>query len=403
MKIAFIVGKFPTLSETFILNQITGLIDLGHDVEIFAYEGSFQEKMHSAVVDYKLQDKTHFFNIPPSKTTRILSSIGLITKNLRREPLNILASINLFKYGKQALSLNLLYVLTIFLEKNFDIIYCHFGLIGNLGASLKELGIRGKLVTAFHGADMRIKIDVGKKIYCSLFKKGDKFLISSNYGYKKLLRFGADPKKIMIQPIGIDANKFRKQLQNSKKGSKFRIVTVARLVEEKGIQYGIKAVKEIVRKNERISLEYRIVGEGPMETELKKMVLKLKLSSIVKFLGPMTQEEIVREIKLGNIFLLPSVSESFGVVLLEAQATGLPIVATKVGGIPYAIVNGKSGFLVPAKNFKAMALKIEYLIRNKRLGLKMGEYGKQYVNKNYNISTLNHRLNGVFNELIKEG
>ena len=151
MKIALIIDAFPTLSETFILNQITGLIDMGQDVEIYAQFYPNEKKVHSDIEKYHLMDKVHYFDMPHNKIKRVSKAIFLIITNFYKSPLKILKSLNVFIYGKVALSLKLLYLLIPFLDKNFDILYCHFGTNGILGTYLKEMGVDGKLVTTFHG------------------------------------------------------------------------------------------------------------------------------------------------------------------------------------------------------------------------------------------------------------
>lgn len=396
------VGRFPSLSETFILDQITGLIDLGHDVEIFAQEGNFEGKIHPDILNYKLKNRTHFFITSPQKFNRVLKATSLVIENFHKSPLKILKSLNIFRFGKKALSLSLLNALIYFLDGDFDIIYCHFGPIGNFGACLKQIGIKGRLVTAFHGADMRMEIKKGEKSYHTLFSIGDIFLVTSKYGSKNLIQFGADPKKIIFHPVGVDIRKFSRQLSSFDKenGSKIKIITVARLVEEKGLEHGIRAIKKIVSNNPKINLEYIIIGEGPLEHSLKKLVDDLNLSKTIHFLGSMTQEKVILQMSKAHVFLLPSVSESFGAVLLEAQAMSIPIVTTNIGGVPEAISDQKTGFLVPIENIKAMVLKIESLIKDKKLRLEMGKYGRKYVVRHYNIQDLNDRLNSVFKKLI---
>ncbi len=85
---------------------------------------------------------------------------------------------------------------------------------------------------------------------------------------------------------------------------------------------------------------------------------------------------------------------------MEAQAVGFPIVATKVGGISEVLPDGKSGFLVPARNINEMAKKIEYLIKNPKIRLRMGIYGRKHIIKNYDINKLNSRLIKIFQNLI---
>lgn len=397
MKIAFIVGEFPSLSETFILNQITGLIDLEHDVEIFAQGGNFSGKLHKDVTLYNLQNITHYFNIPSSRIIRIIKASYLIITNFHRSPSKILESLNIFKYGKYALSLNLLYMTLSFLDENFDIIFCHFGPIGNIGACLKQIGVRGKLVTMFHGADIRLGIIKGKNYYKKLFEVGDCFLAISEYNYRNLVHFGANPEKIIYHSVGIDVKKFsRQQPAFVKNNSTIKIITVARLIEEKGLEYGIQVIKKLQKNNPEINLEYLIIGEGPLEVSLKE----LGLNKIIYFLGSMAQEQVIQEMKKAQIFFLPSIAEALPVVLMEAQVVGLPIVATKIGGISEVIVDGKSGFLVPAKDIKAMVEKMEFLIKNHKIRLEMGIYGRKFVEEHYDINKLNSRLVKIFQNLI---
>ena len=398
MKIAFIVGEFPSLSETFILNQITGLLDLGHDVEIFAQKGNFNGKIHPDVIDYNLKNRVHYFNIPPHRIKRIIKAIFFLITNFCRSPIKILKSLNIFRYGKHALSLNLLYATISFLNKDFDIIYCHFGPIGNMGACLKQIGFKGKIVTMFHGSDIRLGIIKGKNYYKKLFEVGDCFLVISKYNYKNLVRFGANPKKIIFHPVGIDINKFTNFL--TRKQKKTIILTVARLIEEKGLSYSLKAIKLLLERNPRLNIKYRIIGDGPLKKNLEEIVKDFNLNDLVDFLGATEQKGVIKEMEKSNIFLLPSIAEALPVVLMEAQAMKLPVITTNVGGIPEVIVDGKSGFLVPSMDIKAMAKKIEYLLRNPKIRLQMGTYGRKHIIKNYDINKLNPRLIKIFQNLI---
>ena len=210
MKIAFILNRFPKLSETFILNQITGLLDLGNHVEIFAQTNSKDNKIHSDIEKYQLMKRVHYFAMPCNKIKRRLKAIFLIIKNFHKAPFKIMKSLNVFRYGKVALSFKLLYLLIPFLDKNFDIVYCHFGNNGILGAYLKEMSVGDKLVTTFHGYDMSsFIISNGNNVYKKLFLNGDLFLPVSDYWKKKLIRIDCNEKKIIVHRMGINLKKFR--------------------------------------------------------------------------------------------------------------------------------------------------------------------------------------------------
>ena len=120
MKIAFIVGEFPALSETFILNQITGLIDLGHEVDIYSRMTPSQGKVHPDVKKYNLYACTYYLNdVPENKIKRVLKAIKLFATHFHKSPLIILKSLNIFKYGREAHSLYNFYHAVAFLRKQY--------------------------------------------------------------------------------------------------------------------------------------------------------------------------------------------------------------------------------------------------------------------------------------------
>jgi len=402
MKIAFIVSKFPSLSQTFILNQITGLINLGCDVEIFARSNPQDKIVHPDVEKYHLIERTYYYNFPRNKIKRVLKAIYLLITNFHKDSIKILKLLNITRNENLSSSLQLFYILIPFLNRKFDIIQCHFGSSGNIGAFLKELGIKGKLVTMFHGYDIRNGIEQGGKIYNQLLNYGDCFLVISDYNYKNLVRFGVKTEKLVFHPVGVEIDKFPFKWKGNKNlPSPIIILTVARLVEEKGLKYSITAIKEILMNNSDLHLKYYIVGEGVLKESLINLVKKLKLGDIVKFLGSMDQLQVAKEMLMAHIFLLPSISEALPVVLMEAQAIGLPIIATDVGSVAEAIVDSRSGFLVPSRDVNALVEKIEYLIEHPEVWPKMGRYGRKFIEENYDIKKLNQRLLEIYQNLIK--
>jgi colanic acid/amylovoran biosynthesis glycosyltransferase len=402
MKIAFLVPQFPKLSETFILNQITGLLDLGCDVQIFAQYHPEEFSCHSDVKKYRLMEKVTYLDYPENRFARTFSALHLLGRYGFKSPLCLLSSLNPFKFGKKAMSLKMLHWVTPFLE-GYDIIQCHFGYSGILGAHLKEAGIKGKLVTMFHGHDIRLGLEKGGHIYFDLFKHGDCFLSISDYNYENLVKFGADPKKIIHHSVGIDLDLFspdEKKVEN--KDGEIVLLTVARLVPVKGLEYGIKAVYEVLRKYPDSSLKYHILGSGPQEAFLKKLTKDYDITEAVIFLGSKGQDQVVEEMNCADIFFLPSVSEALPVCLMEAQAMKLPVIATDVGSVSEVVVNGKSGFLVPERDVEALANKLEYLVEHPEIWPEMGKTGRDYVKKHYDIHRLNDRLFEIFQSLMVE-
>lgn len=406
MKIAFIVNGFPSLSETFILNQITGLLDLGFDVDIFAQFNPNEGKIHSDVKKYRLMDRVYYFNPPYSKIKRILKAIYLTALNFYKGPAKILRAFNIFKYGKESLSLNSLYRVIPFLDKNFDIIHCHFGISGIVGEYLREMKVRGKIITAFYGYDLSAAITDNKSIiYKNLFIKGDLFLPICEYFKKKLINIECDEEKIKIHHMGIDLQKFKLLERKIQSKEDIKILTIARLIEKKGHIYAIKTIEKVSEKHKNI--QYYIVGNGPLKEKLEAQVLEAGIKDNVTFLESANQDECIKLYEEAHIFLLPSVTSENGdqegtpVVLMEAQATGLPVISTYHSGIPEVVIDGKSGFLVPEKDVTALAEKLKYLIEHPETRNKMGKAGRQHIDEKYNIHKLNQKLVTIYENLLE--
>lgn len=410
MKIAFIVGAFPTLSETFILNQITGLLDLGHEVDIFASGRQSEPKVHPDVKKYNLLPRTYYREMPVNKLWRLIKAIWLLVINLPKNPVAILKSLNVLNYGKGALSLRMLYSLLPFLDKSpYDIIHCHFGPNGIVGASLKVLGVEGKLVVTFHAYDLTATLaHEGRDVYHGLFQTADLLMPISNHWKKKLIELGCPPEKIAVHRMGVDTEQFRFTPPDHRNVAPIKLLTVSRLVEKKGLEYGIRAVAMVSQRHPEWSIQYDIVGEGPLRKRLETTVEELGIYIKVNFVGPKTHEEVRDLMMQAHVFLLPSVTaqngdqEGIPVVLMEAMAIGLPVLSTLHGGIPELVLDGQSGFLVPERDVHTLAERLEYLIEHPDLWPAMGRAGRRFVEEQHDIRKLNRRLVEIYETLLTE-
>lgn len=404
MKIAYLLTSFPVLSQTFVLNQITGLKDLGFDVDIFSAYQSNGCKVHEEVKKYRLLDHTVYYNtIPKNKIIRLLKAYRLVLSGLNKKPAVVFNSLNPFKYGRQAVNLNLLYKAIPFTRKKYDIIHCHFGLNGNIAIFFKELGaIEGKIVTTFHGFDIRLT-EQNREIYRELFRKGDLFIAISSYNYDKLIELGADKNKIIYHPVGIDLEKFTpKENITEHQTEQFKLLTVARLVNEKGLHYAIKAIKRVKKIHPDIDIEYNIIGDGYLKKELDELIHNLQLQGCVKLLGAKEQDEIITFLRNSHIFILPSIAEALPVALMEAHAMELPIVATDVGSVKQIVLDGESGYVVKKGDDEALADKISLLLKNPEKLRDMGKAGRRHIEQHYNVRKLNSKLIQIFKNLLNK-
>ena len=408
MRIAFIVGRFPALSETFILNQITGLIDAGHIVDIFSVKRPDETKTHTEIEAYNLLERTHYIDIPNNKLVRAWKALHTIFTHLFTEPLPVLRALNLFRFGKEALSFSLLLTLRPFLDHGpYDILNCHFGKQGLRGMRLKEMGLPGKLVVTFHGYDISQSIsENGHNLYDRLFEHAHLLMPVSEFWKQRLLSMGADPLRVQVHHMGIDVERFEFRPRQHGKSEPVQLFTVGRLVEKKGIEYSLKAVAQVRASHPDWNIRYVIIGDGPLRGSLEAQAQELGLQDTVEFIGSAAQDQVLRYMMESHLFLLPSVISATGdqegipVSMMEAMATGMPVLSTRHSGIPELVDDGKSGFLVEERSVDELAEKLEQMIQRPELWPGMGLRGRAIVENLFNIATLNRDLVLTYRRLL---
>lgn len=409
MRVAFIVGQFPVASKTFILNQIIGLVDRGHEVDIYADVPAYQSPVHADIRNYDLYKNICYeYPLPSEFLARQAEKIKLFAHCFFRNPFAVLNTLNAAKYGQQATSFKLLCRAepAISRPSSYDIVHCHFGLNAIRGLLLKEVkALKGKLVTTFHGVDITKHLQVcGNDMYDQLWAKGDLFLPISDLFLKKIVNLGCQRNKTHVHHMGIDCSKFKYVSRDLSTERPIVLATVNRLVEKKGVEYAIRAVAQLIRKN--IVVQYNIIGEGPMMNDLQQLVRNLNMERHIHFLGWKEQSDVIDILEKSDILIAPSVTSKSGdqegipVALMEAMAMGMPIVSTQHSGIPELVQNNISGFLVPERDVDELANKLEYLAINPNTWSEMGLAGRRIVEEDYNIHHLNDQLVDIYQSLL---
>lgn len=161
-----------------------------------------------------------------------------------------------------------------------------------------------------------------------------------------------DPKaKIEVIPDGIDLQKFpytqhtRTQRNSSSSPNPIKILTIARLIPRKGVQFLIQSLPEVI-KSARKEFIVEIVGDGPYKPGLLDLVKKLNVEHLVRFAGSVSYDELPKRYQEADVFALSSLAEGMPLVALEAMASGLPIVASRVQGLEELVENEKNGYLI---------------------------------------------------------
>jgi colanic acid/amylovoran biosynthesis glycosyltransferase len=410
MRIAFVVNGFPAISETFILDQITGLIDRGHEVDIYASERGAEPTAHGAVSRYGLLDRARFGpSMPSGYLLRVLKGLALAPVRYWRRPLAFLRAVNVFRHGSYAASLRPLYGAVPFLGgRSYDVVHCHYGWNGVLCAVLRDMGLlRGKLVTALHGYDVSAHLrKAGEGAYRILFDRADLLLPVSDRWRRRVLELGCDEGKVRVHHMGVDPARFTFAPRRPDADGTVRIATIGRLVEKKGTEFGIRAVARLAGEGRRI--EYTIVGDGVLKKSLLGLARELGIAPAVRFLGPRRRDEVAEVLARAHIVLAPSVTAADGdqegipVVLMEAMATGAPVVATEHSAIPELVRDGASGHLVPERDVDALAGKLADLIAHPEDWPRLGRAGRAVVEEGYNINKLNDGLVEIYERLVDD-
>jgi len=226
-------------------------------------------------------------------------------------------------------------------------------------------------------------------------KKADAVISLTDDMKEKIKKFC--DRDVIVIPNGIDLKLFE---DISKKGLREKyglnktdkvILYVGTLRPVKGLPNLIEAVKTIDDKNKRLL----IVGRGEERENLENLVKKLEIEKIVTFIGRVPNKEVFEYMAASDILVLPSLSEGFPNVILEAMASGLPVVTTKVGGLPKIVNEGVNGFLVDSKNSKQLSEKIFLLLKDEKL---RGEISKNNLNevKKYSWERVIDQLEKVY-------
>lgn len=401
MKIAYIVQVFPALSESFILSQITGLIDRGHIVEILSLNRSSETTLHDSVIRYQLLSKTSFsYLIPRNKILRRLKAIGLSSIQFLFHPRRIVRLFKACWHGGNQFDFPSLFLGLRCLGKSFDLIHAHFGPSGNTGLALKHIGVAPRLMTTFHNADVRMALAGNRDMYRDLFKGADRLLGCCRFTMDCLLELGADPSIVQEHPMGIDLERFPIRDYSARpQREELLILTVARYAPEKGLEYGIRAFAQVRNRIPYRKMRYEIVGYGPEEDKLYRLIRELRLEGSAILLGPRDYPGVIERLYAADLFLLPSISEALGTVLLEAQAAGLPIVTTDTGGLRFSVVPDRSAFMVPTEDPDALANALCRLIENPQIWPDMARVGREHVENLFDLRQLNRRLEDLCQEL----
>lgn len=405
MKIAVLVWQFPARSETFVLSQIVGLLERGHDVRILAMRGGPAAPTHDEVARRGLMARTWCRPGPPAALPGLLGRAWALGRDALRTPGLALRGRGLprsmrylqaWRDAPGALAVG-----------PCDVVLAQFGTNGLRALALRRLGLlQGRLATVFLGMDLSSYVRRhGEHVYDDLRNEGDLFLPCSDSQRQRLLELGFPPERTCVHHMGFATGRFVFAERRLEPGGEICVASVARLTEKKGLEYGVEAVARLAKRWP--NLRYRIAGEGPLRGALERRIADLDAGGAVQLLGPLGHEQVAALLRESHVLLAPSVTAADGdeegipVALMEAMAAGMPVLSTYHAGIPELVEDGVSGFLVAERNTEALAGALERLLREPERWGAMGRAGRARVEAEFDSDRLNVRLEKMLQDCAK--
>lgn len=352
MRICITRSERHSYSETFIRDQITGLSKLA---EVYT--------IHSGRLPERSEDGGYLSSLP-------FWVLHKIVKSITGQRNNFFGNFGIKKF---------------LVENKIDVVLANYGLTAAHMAPICE-ALQIPLIVIFHGHDATDKKLLRQYVsqYKSLFRIASSIVVVSNDMQKRIVQMGAPQEKMSVVPCGVDLEKFKPlSVQRSR-----MFLAVGRFVPKKGPMNTIKAFYEVWKRNPDAVLIMVGAHKGLHEKCLK-LVASLRMETAVIFPGILKQEDIRVFMSNALAFVQHSMTAANGdmegtpVSILEASASGLPVISTFHGGISDAVIHEKTGFLVEEGDVEGMARYLAKILDDPALGASMGAAGRLHIETNY--------------------
>lgn len=392
MKIAMRLQAFPRLSETFILNQISFLLEKNVEVHLFVNQINYS-------IDLPIFFKKNLFiHIDPSQ-----NKISHFSRRTFRKLQHFKKFISL---NLRSLKLNNRLLETKIPGDVFDVFHCQYAVfipdVIEFSKS-KKYSFR-KLLTNGRGYDVTSEFLKEPQKYIQLFENIDLFLPVSLSLAKNYSEHGFDLKKIHVLHSGVNLSLLPFHSYSPPEEGHYQAISVGRLVEKKGHLNTIKAVELLLKKG--IKLKLLILGEGPLKKELQDYINSKKLNHYISLKGAQPHREVISLISKSDLFILSCVTgkdgnqEGIPNVLKESMALGIPFVSTDHSGNKELVPSSYERFLSPENDFEKMAENIEALVSldSRKLTDLLNE-NRKMIEREFDINLLTEKLYAIYREL----
>jgi len=288
------------------------------------------------------------------------------------------------------------------------LMHLHFGTTGLMLLPVKRQ-VNLPMVVSFYGYDLsQLPRLMGYDIYIrsGLFEHGEAFTAEGSFARRCLLNLGCPPEKAHIVHIGVDLEQFTFTPRRLLPGERPRLLFCGRFIPKKGLLTALRALAEVGAAG--YDFELRVAGTGPQGPKAQALVRELDLSQRVTFMGVITYQQFLVECQRNHLLLAPSQTdpgsgETEGgapTVILEAQATGMPIVSTYHADIPEVVLDGYSGYLAAEGNVKEFAQRVMQALGDQDRWPEMGKVARCHIEMEYDIHHAVQKLEALYSKLL---
>ena len=377
---AYLFERFPSFGQTFCYREVAELYRQSVAVPIFSIRNPKDEPVQDW--DARIVQRVHYL----PEEMELLDDVRRASKKGKLAP-EIVAALD--GWGRRSDFLRLyqaVYVGLRLQQAGISHVHAHFA--GMAARTAFWIGKFFPITFSFtaHANDIFAprKFEIGLD---KLVGAARVVVTETDYAEKFLReRFPECADRIHRVYNGLNLAEFRRATFSSDPPS---IVAIGRVIVKKGFANLIRASALLVERGKSFRCE--IVGEGPLENQLRAQIEQLRLQEFVQLPGPKPQHELRARLANASVFVLPSVPEPEGgmdnlpTVIMEAMATGLPVVSTRVGGIPEMVIDNQTGFLVQPEDAVALAGAIEKVTNDRSLGQTLGRAGYERAQKLFSI------------------
>jgi glycosyltransferase involved in cell wall biosynthesis len=398
-RVAYVMSRFPKLSETFVLNEVMATTSLGANVDLYPLLRGRQATLHPEVAEWMrrahyypfvslqlLRANAHFVRRQPTAYVRAFVDVLRGTWGNRKFVLGALVAFPkavCFAYEMR--------------RHGVAQVHAHFATHPTVAAFIINRLVGIPFSFTAHGSDLHVdrrmlqtKVDASR--FAITVSEFNKRIMVETCGE------GARD-KIRVIHCGVDCQYFKPAV-DARRSGRFRLVCVASFEEVKGHRYLIDACS--ILRDRGTDFQCDLVGDGPLRPEIERQVARAGLGNRVRFHGAQPRPNVARLLSAANAAVLAShptrqgKREGIPVALMEAMAAALPVVSTAISGIPELVDHGETGFLVPSGDPGALADALDRLAHDVELCERMGNAGRVKVSRDFDLYASARQLLTLF-------